>query len=79
MLSKIPPFLDFGLTSFRRLPQLEKAAQKESAENELLWTAPEFLLGATNLDSVGRGSISGDVYSFVFLRLSMFISACITF
>ena len=51
----------FGLHSF-------KSGQKgynESNYGTLLWTAPEILrTGINNIDKVGRGSLSNDIYAF---------------
>ena len=32
--------------------------------NELLWTAPELLIGVESLDQIGRGTPKADIYSF---------------
>lgn len=55
---------DFGLPHFRALPVSEKAVADDRKCAELLWTAPELLLGIECLDQVGAGSCQGDTYSF---------------
>ena len=58
---------DFGLTTVRALPA--NTSKDVDCSAELLWTAPELLIGVMCLDNVGRGTPAGDVYSFAVLWL----------
>ena len=55
------------MTQFRQLPKSYQFEHMEALANELLWTAPELLIGVETLDQIGRGTAQGDLYSFAII------------
>ena len=53
------------MSNFRKAFESKNKEDSEKRLGQLLWTAPELLAGRSCLDDVGRGSLEGDVYSYV--------------